>query len=92
MNNQWKCYYCETELEEGKECNCEKSKEQKGYITSNAVKSEKGYKCACGNDRFRQTGHMDFSTYYSTTYKCSECENCIGVQFDRSEESMAYWE
>lgn len=81
---EWKCYYCEKELKEKEECTCEKSKNKKGYVTVNAVKSDNGYTCSCGNKNFKQIGHMDFTNFYSSTYKCTECGNCIGLQFNRS--------
>jgi len=83
--SQWKCYYCGKEVQEKEQCNCEKSKEGWGYITTNAVKSENGYKCPCGNENFTTISHIDFSDSYSSTYKCSKCENHIGVHFQRKD-------
>jgi 5-methylcytosine-specific restriction endonuclease McrA len=81
--NKWKCYYCGKELREGEECTCEKSKEKKNYITTNTVKTDKGYKCLCGNGEFEMISHMDFSDRYTHTYKCTKCGNCIGLDFQR---------
>ncbi len=79
----WKCYYCETELKEGQECSCEDTKNKKAYITSNAVKTDNGYGCKCGEVQFKKVAHMDFTDFYSTTYECTKCGNHIGVQFQR---------
>lgn len=82
---KWKCYYCEKELGENESCNCEKSKEKWGCITTNAVKSNNGYICQCGNNSFKLISHMDFADSYSYAYKCDKCGNCIGVHFQRKE-------
>jgi predicted SprT family Zn-dependent metalloprotease len=82
---EWKCYYCEKELGENESCNCEKSKERWGYITSNVNKSDKEYICTCGNNTFTMISHMDFSDSYSYTYRCTKCGNHIGLHFQRAE-------
>lgn len=88
MDN-WKCFYCNKELKEKEECNCEKSKDKKGYITTNASTQDNKLVCECECKEFTNIAHMDFAKFFSNTYRCSKCNNIIGVQFEREDDS--YW-
>lgn len=41
---------------------------------------EEGVKCDCGENKFQKISHVDFIEYTNDTYRCSNCNNTLGVQ------------
>lgn len=83
---KWKCFYCEAEVEEDKHCNCEKSQKQWSYITVDAVRTNQGYACPCGNDSFKSVMHLDSEDSCSYVYECTKCQHHITINKQRSKD------
>ena len=53
---------------------------------------EKGPICVCGNKFFRLGIHMNYTDKSVYNYSCTECDNVIGIEYNRTEEESSLWE
>lgn len=72
------CLSCGIETDPDKnECECG----SKNLVYGKLFKfSNKKIFCACGEEKFRMTLHLNRSPYYNKTYQCQGCGNVIGMQ------------
>ncbi len=83
------CMKCKKEVgEEITQCECGS---RSFVFGANLLFEDDQIKCKCGNTKFKNTMHMDFTNKAVSNYVCG-CGNVIGTEYYRSEEEMMYWE
>lgn len=57
-------------------CNCG----SRNFIFGSNFTYDKKAVCGCGNSKFEMVSHMNMSPIFNKTYKCTSCDNHVGMQ------------